>query len=376
MKIEEMNIEQIEDRMSEIRKEMDTEGADIEALTAEVRSMNERKEELRNAEDHKKELRKMVAEGAGKTIIDMKDKKPEARTYGADSKEYRNAWLKTMNGEDLSVEERAAYTATTVNTSAVMPTTMLNQIWSLIEEQHPILGDVTVYRTGTIIDVVKHTAIAAGDAATVAENTAGTDENNTFAKVTLSGKDFTKTVKVSYALGKMSIDALEGYLINEISDRLGAAIADDIVTQIGTDMTGGNKVTSAAVKKTTYKELASVFAKLKRAKNVVVYATRATIYNYLVSLCDTSERPIFQLNAQEGAEGYLLGAKVKVEDSIADNKLLIGDPSKYVENMVQDIMIEQAKDIEKHVHVYSGYARCSGALIDPDTFAELDIKQA
>ena len=306
----------------------------------------------------------------------MKETKPEARTYGADSNEYRTAWLKNMNGEELTVEERAAYTATTVNTSAVMPTTMLNQIWSLIEEQHPILGDVTVYRTGTIIDVVKHTAIAAGDAATVAENTAGTDENNTFAKVTLSGKDFTKTVKVSYALGKMSIDALEGYLINEISDRLGAAIADDIVTQIGTDMTGGNKVTSAAVKKTTYKELASVFAKLKRAKNVVVYATRATIYNYLVSLCDTSERPIFQLNAQEGAEGYLLGAKVKVEDSVADNKLLIGDPSKYVENMVQDIMIEQAKDIEKHVHVYSGYARCSGALIDPDAFAELDVKQA
>ena len=60
MKIEEMNIEQIEARMDDIRKEMDTDGADIEALTAEVRSMNDRKEELRKAEDHKKELRNML----------------------------------------------------------------------------------------------------------------------------------------------------------------------------------------------------------------------------------------------------------------------------------------------------------------------------
>ena len=37
-------------------------------------------------------------------------------------------------------------------------------------------------------------------------------------------------------------------------------------------------------------------------------------------------------------------------------------------------MIEQDKDIKKHVYTYSGYARGEGALIDDLAFAELTIK--
>lgn len=378
MNFENMNMEQVETRLAQIRTEMDNEGADIDALTEEVRSLNARKEAIRTEAKKRDELRKAVAGGAGAVVSDQQfpgSARQEERTYDASSPEYRNAFLKNLREEDMTKEERTAFTHTTANTTAPMPTTMLDNIWSLIEEEHPILGDVTMYRTGTILEVVKHTAIAAGDAKTVAENAANDDEQNTFVKITLSGKDFTKTVEVSYAMQKMSLPAFEQYLTQEISDRIGAAMAKDVVAQIGTDMTAGNKVKSAAVKETTFKELASVFAKLKRAKNPVVYATRATIYNYLVGLVDKNDRPIFQLNAQNGAEGVLLGAKVKVEDAVADNKMLIGDTKKVVYNMVQDIMIEHDKDIKKHVNVHSGYARGSGTLIDPDTFAELEIKQ-
>lgn len=45
-------------------------------------------------------------------------------------------------------------------------------------------------------------------------------------------------------------------------------------------------------------------------------------------------------------------------------------------NMVQDILIESDKDIKKHVTTYSGYARGSGALIDPDAFAQLTVTSA
>lgn len=370
MKINEMNLNDIETRMGEISQLINTDGADLDALNKEVDALNERKKHLEQAE----ELRKAVAGGSGSVVRTFG--KPEEKRYDASSPEYRMAFLKNLRGEALTKEERAAFTHTTSNTSAVMPTTMLNQIWNLIEEEHPIIGDVTIYRTGTILEIPKHTAIAAGDAAATTEGSANDDEQNTTAKVTLSGKDFSKTVEVTYALQAMSIDAFEQYLENEISDRLGAAIAADIVAQIGTDMTEGNKVTSAVAKKTTYVELAGVFALLKRAKNVKVYATRTTIYKYLVSLVDTSGRPIFQPNAQEGAEGYLLGGQIKIEDAVADNKFLIGDPKKFAFNFVQDIMIEHDRDIKKHVNVHSGYARGSGALLDPDTFAELTVKQS
>ena len=374
MEINEMNLNDIEIRMGEIRQLIDTDGADLDALNTEVDSLNERKKHLEQAE----ELRKAVSGGAGSVVRTFK---PEEKRYDASSPEYRMAFLKTLRGEELTKEEReaaaTAYTHNTTNTAAVLPTNMINRIWSLIEEEHPILGDVTTYRTGTTIEIVKHTAIAAGDAAVTTEGSAPTnDENNTFAKVTLSGKDFAKDIEVTYALRAGALDAFESYLINEIADRLGAAIAADIVSQIGTDMTAGNKVTSTAAKKTSYTELAGVFALLKRAKNLKIYATRKTIYTYLVGLVDSTGRPVFQVNAQEGAEGVLIGAQVKIEDAVADNKFLIGDPTKYVNNMIQDIMVEQDKDIKKHVYIYSGYARCQGALVDPDTFAELTVKQS
>ena len=253
---------------------------------------------------------------------------------------------------------------------------MLNQIWDLVSKQHSIMGDVTIYRTGTILEVVKHTAIAQGTAKSVAENTANDDEQNTFVKVTLSGKDFSKHVDISYAMERMSIDALEQYLVSEISASLGDAMASDVITQIGTDMESGNKIESAAAQTLTFAEVAKLFGMLKRVGSVSVYATRATIYNYLVGMVDTTGRPIFQPSAQAGQEGTLLGAAIKGEDAVADDVLLIGDGSKVVYNMVQDIMIENDRDIKKHVVTYSGYARGSGALIDPLAFAQMTIKAA
>jgi HK97 family phage major capsid protein len=260
--------------------------------------------------------------------------------------------------------------ATTANSAAVLPTTMADRIWDLMEEQHSILGDVTIYRTGTILEVPVRSAITQGDAASVNENAANSDETNTFTKVTLSGKDFSKHVDVSYALDKMSIDGFEQYLTNEIAERLGAAMAADVITQIGTDMASGNAVTAAAAA-ITYPEVASAFAKLERVNEIVVYARSSTIYSQLVGMVDLQKRPIFQIAAQDGPAGYLIGAKVKREDAVADGVLLIGDPKRVVYNMVQDIMIETDRDIKKHVKTYSGYARGQGKLVDSKSFAKL-----
>ena len=202
------------------------------------------------------------------------------------------------------------------------------------------------------------------------------DEQNTFVKVTLAGHDFSKHIDISYAAAKMSVNALERYLTDEIAAGLGEAMADDVVAAIQNGINAANKVNTAENEAVSYGELAKLFGKLKRVNNMVLYATRATIYNYLVSMVDTTGRPIFQPNAQAGAQGVLLGAVIKVEDSIGDNVILVGDPKKVTYNMVQDIMLETDKDIKKHVHTYSGYARGQGALIDDLAFAQLTITPA
>lgn len=363
----------IEERRSAIATELESETADLDALGEEVRGLND---EYSTLQAEKRSILLSEVSGGAGTVTRSFQPSAQPPVYNAASPEYRSAFLKNLLGEDLSKEERAAFVHTTTNTGNVLPTTMLNRIWDLVSTEHSIMGDITVYRTGTILEVVKHTAIAAGAAKVVAENAANDDEQNTFVKVALSGKDFSKHVDISYAMERMSLDALEQYLTSEIARQLGAAMAADIVSQIGTDMAAGNKKTTAKAATVTFAEVAALFGSLQRVSNVVVYGKRSTIYTYLVGMVDASGRPVFQTTAQQGAAGSLLGATIKVEDAVADNVLLIGDPSKVVYNMVQDIMIESDRDIKKHVTTYSGYARGQGALIDGSAFAQLTVTTA
>lgn len=363
----------IEERRSAIATELESETADLDALGEEVRGLND---EYSTLQAEKRSILLSEVSGGAGTVTRSFQPSAQPPVYNAASPEYRSAFLKNLLGEELSKEERAAFVHTTANSGNVLPTTMLDRIWDLVSTEHSIMGDITVYRTGTILEVVKHTAIAAGAAKVVLENAANDDEQNTFVKVTLSGKDFSKHVDISYAMERMSLDALEQYLTSEIARQLGAAMAADVVSQIGTDMAAGNKKTTAKAATVTFAEVAALFGSLQRVSNVVVYGKRSTIYTYLVGMVDASGRPVFQTTAQQGAAGSLLGATIKVEDAVANNVLLIGDPSKVVYNMVQDIMIESDRDIKKHVTTYSGYARGQGALIDGAAFAQLTVTTA
>lgn len=386
MKFDEMNVEQLEARLQELTEEtseekrdslsndeLDARVTDMEAIQAEL---NVRRaaaaEEARKAEE--------AAQMSGKKLDYLEGRNME-KIYNIESPEYRSGFLKDMLGKELTAEERDAvsYVATTGDTTHgaayVLPREMLNQIWDLIDDQHAILGDITLYRTGTILEIAKRTAISQGDAATVNENAANSDEINEFIKVTLSGKDFSKHVDISYAMAQMSIEAFEAFLVNEIAERMGAALANDIITQINSDYDStNNAVSTASAEKIAFTDVAGVLAKLKNAKgSAVVYGSRATIYKYLVGMVDTTGRPIYQPNAQAGAEGTLVGFPVKVEDGISGNVLLIGYPGQVVGNMIQDIMVESDKDIKKHVITYAGYARFECKLLAPKAFAKLTV---
>lgn len=396
MEIKEMTLEQVIARMSElsnIASDVEKRSAltieEMDAMIGEKQQLEERKKVLEdeeqkrileNKEEVQKRHQKLDDIANGKIDLPIVQKKEEQRkmeeNFNLNSVEYRSAFFKTMAGEPLSEVEKRAYIHTTANFGGALPTSVVSEIMSNIEEQHPILGDITLYRTGTILEITLHNAIAAGDAAVKAQGVANDDEENTFVKVTLSGKDFVKHVEVSYALGKMNGQALDSYLVNEITSRLGAALAADIIAQIVADTNAANKKTSANIKVTTFAELNSMFALLKQAKGKVVYCNESTLYNYLTSIVDTTGRPVFQASMQDGVSGFLLGAPVKVEDACADNIFYIGAPKKVIGNMVQDIMLEQDKDIKRHVDIFAGYARFECKLSNDKSFVVFTIKQA
>ena len=383
-----MTLEQILARLGEIRSALEAGNftdEQIAAFKSEIASLEARKLAL-EAMQTRNANAQGLATGAiqPENVIPMPAASaPEARgNFSVDSNEYRTAWSKYMLGLPLTAEEeqRTDFVHTTGTTSGqsagyTIPTTLLNKIWDLIEGKHAILGDITIYRTGTILEVAKRTAIAAGDAGTVSENAAPSDaENNTFAKVTLSGKDFAKYVDISYALGIMSIDGFESFITREIADRLGAALAADVITQLGTDYDSTNNDLDVATSgKIAWTDVTGALAVLKNVNNIVFYANQTTIYKYIAGMVDSTGRPLFQHDANEKIRGLLAGFPVKAEDAIGADLIWILDPEQVVGNMVQDIMVESDKDIKKHVITYSGYARFQCALLAPKAAAKLDV---
>lgn len=371
-----MNLEELRKRLKEINAELDDlleqldgddeGGDDGERMTAEeieARS-NELAEEAKGIlakiriEERKERLRNAAA--FGNPIFNPQNNDPQGgtkknmtRTEMIASEEYRSAFYANLRGE--ATEEQRSTLLTAGTDAIAIPKALDDKIWDNIYTDHPILGDIDIKRTGVILEVTKHTKVKAGKAGKVEEGAAATLEDNEFVKVTLVGQDYAKTVELSYAAAKMSQGALEDYLATEVANSMGEALATDIFAKIKTDL-GAAAVTVAKGKNLTFADFCKAVGSVQRGTNLKVYASRAKKFEQIVGMVDTAGQPVFR-------DGCTLGYDVK-EDAAAGDDIFIVDTSKFVLNMVQDIMIENDRDIKTHKIIISGYARAEGCMRD------------
>lgn len=360
-------IEQINTRMAEIQNELETATGDqLTALEQEVATLTAERDQIRAEAQTRQQLRQNVAAGLVGTTTEHHEEENnmENRTFTPASEEYRSAFLRHLRGEQMSDIETRAFTFLTTNTAAPLPTVMQNRIIDLIGEAHPIVADVYTMHSNAAISIPVAKTVAA-DAGKTAEGAASNELEITFDNVNLSGEDYTANVKLSYKMQHMAIPAFEDYLITQIAARLGAKLAAEIIANIKSGMNAANKVATGV----SYANLCAGFGELKRVGTVVVYGTRKGVYNKLVGMVDSNKRPIFQQAITAGAAGTLLGATIKFEDAMGDDELLIGDATKYLQNVVAPVMIESAKDLDVHQVTYSGYTCQEGVLTDDKAFA-------
>ena len=362
-------ITEIEARLAAIQNEID--GASGDALTAlenEVSELTAERTQILAEVETRQKLRSDIAAGikTGKTI--EPDTKEEERKmenkFTPASAEYRSAFLKSLRGEEMNEAEARAFTFLTTNTPAPIPTEMQNTIIDLIGEEHPIVADVYTLNSGAAISIPVAKSLAA-DAAKTEEGADHADLQVTIENIDLSGEDFTADVELSYKMAAMAIDAFETYLISLIAERIGAKLAAGIVEKIKAGVNAGNKIASGI----NYANVCAGFGALKRTGKPVVYGTRETVFNKLVGMVDGNKRPIFQQPITAEAAGHLLGAVIKYEDAVGAGELLIGDPKKFLQNVVVPVMIEHDRVIKKSKLVYSGYTCQEGELTDDKAFA-------
>ncbi len=338
---ERMTVEEIETRSNELAEE-------AKGILAKIR-IEERKERLRNAA----QFGNPIFSPQNNDDSQRGKDKNMTRAEIIASEEYRSAFYANLRGEATEEQRSALLTAGT--DAIAIPKALDDKIWDNIYTDHPILGDIDIKRTGVILEVTKHTKVKAGKAGKVEEGTAATFEDNEFVKVTLVGQDYAKTVELSYAAAKMSQGALEDYLATEVANSMGEALATEIFAKMKTDL-GAAAVTVAKGKNLTFADFCKAVGSVQRGTNLKVYASRAKKFEQIVGMVDTAGQPVFR-------DGCTLGYDVK-EDAAAGDDIFIVDTSKFVLNMVQDIMIENDRDIKNHKIIISGYARAEGCMRD------------
>ena len=346
MEFKEMTVEQLEERKAAIPTELDKEDADLDALEEEVRGINEELEARKAAEDKKVEIREAVAAGAGEVeeAIEIREEVSKMEKFGIDTKEYRDAFMANLVGQ-ATVEQRAILADNSAYGDGLsLPVGLDREIWDQVTEAHPILADIEVLRAGMAIKVTKMTPAAVTKKMDSANST---EQTFTGVDVTLVGADYHTYVTLSYAEAKMSQGAVEQFLVKEIADAIGEALAKDVFARIIADATTAQKVTATA----------DLFADVKAALALAVQAARPVIYapavSYYEILGAVKQGSPFNM-------GAALGCEVKLDN--AATGVTVVDPSMFALNVIQDTMIESERDAKNSCFVIAGYMRAEGCL--------------
>lgn len=357
------DIKDIEKRAAEIGGIIDTDAnADIESLNIELDGLREAKTniETRAAAGTKARSFNPVT---GMNFEDNKATLPEGQGI-FESKEYRSAFFKSLLGHKLTdietrafnqamAETRADAFNTTTNAAAVLPTATLNEVISKARTMGGLIGHARQFNLPTNISVPIGTPST--KAAWHTEGEAVETEKTNIVNVNFKGYELIKIFSISAATKRMSIQAFESYLVDELTNCVMEAIADALVNGTGTNQgkginkitwNAGNSFTYAKGGKPKYVDFTKMLGMLKRgygagAKFVM---SNATLYNHVYSIVDLNERPIFITDPKNEAIGYILGKEVVIDDNMADGEIILGNFEYLGYNIPEGILIEVSRE--------------------------------
>lgn len=390
-----LNIEGVEQRMAQIRTEMEAENANIDALSAEVDALEERRNAIRQQAEARSRLANRIAGGqTGNEIRNLNNlnqhQEPEQR-FTAASPEYRTAWLKNVAirsdgqrifGELTEVEKRAFMFATNQEgVGAVVPTDIMNRIVELVESDSPMLDDAEITSMTRGFGVPRHKAINAGDAKGVAEGTANDDRQDTFDLITMDGIEIKEHVYITRKMQFQSIGAFEDWLTTQLAarirvakERLIMARLDGAAPDAGTakeelGIAASNKLTGQKYEDAAIR---GIFAKLKGNGARVVYANNETIWNKLAGMETAKGDKLFTPNSMVDpvVAGRIYGAEVKVDNNLSNNVVYVGVKKGVKANNFDDLTIFSAIEPKTMNTIITAYSLFDAALENPETFVK------
>lgn len=375
-------INEIETRLAAIAKEIEVDGADVKALSEETDAlMEERKKILDEIEIRKTTLEKVASIPVSETepVVKKSEDTKMERNFAVDSAEYRNAWLKNLQGKELDAEERGA-----INASSAIPTETMNMVIGKLE-LNPLIAAVDVtYIPGNVTFPAEDTV---NDAAWVAMATAATDSADALKAVTLGAYKLIKTVSINADVQAMAVPAFEQWLTTRLANKIEKAVDAGILTGRGS---GSNESTGILTTLVTadgtwastglvWKDLAKIMGALKTEyiRDAKFVMPRKTFFDDVIGMVDQNKQPVVKLADAEGAMSYrIAGFPVIVDDNCTSDNILFGDLKAYKFNFAKapEVSSDDSVEFRTGDRVYRALALADGKL--GDTNAIVRFKKA
>lgn len=223
-----MSVEEIEARKAEILNEMNNDGADLNALEAEMRAAKAELEKRAADEAKRNEIRGMVASGAVKGT-----KVEEPAVEVRNSKAYIDAYAQYIkSGDDTECRSLLTANATATGTKLPVPEFLQEKI-ETAWERNEILNRVT--KTTLAGNIKVPFELTADDAIVHAEGSgAVAEEALTFGLVELKPETIKKWVSFSDEVEAMKGREFLDYIYDEIIYRVTKKLADKCLDDITT----------------------------------------------------------------------------------------------------------------------------------------------
>lgn len=358
-------------RKQEIRSLLNDENSDLNALEKELSELEERQAQI----EKRKELAGKIADGE---VVATEITKPEERkivNYGVDSKEYRSAFFKNIAGVELNEVEKRAMTTNASSAGVAVPTTTMNKIYEKIKNDSVVYGLVTVTHLNGNVSIPFENVT--NDVQRKGEGEEGTLQDDTLDELKLGAKKYIKLVRLTFELENTAIDALEDYIVTNLSKKLLDAIDEDIINGDGAKGAKGILATVTATETAgtawTYDDVCDLIGGInaKARKGATLMMSTNTLYQQVKKIKDDNKAPIFDINSNK-----VMGREVVECDAVPDGTILFGDFSGYMFNWNKDAVIDKSKEagFTTGDSVFRIIALADGGMLDLGAFTAKAVK--
>ena len=371
MKFDEMNVEQLEARAAEIRSlpiddsvptdELEARANELEAIQAELKA----REERAAAEEA---LRQKVAAGNDPVTKKFEEEKTmEENRFAVDSPEYRVAFLKNLQGKELTEEERTAVSAA----AAVIPTQTMNEIIHKLEN-NPLIAAVDVSNIPGYVTFPYESACQ--EASWLDMGVGSTDSTDAIGYFTLGAYKLIKTVEIDADVDAMSIDAFEAYLVSRLVNKIEKAVDAGIINGSGTTQCTGILTAKSEEDLTftrgalTWAQLCAIMGKLKgEYHNGAKFVMNPEFFfTKVIGMVDSSKNRVVVLDPQGAVKYNVMGYPAILDGNLSSEEILFGDLKAYKFNFAKAVEVRKSEEAEfrKGSKVYRAMTLADGNLGD------------